>query len=179
MKLTTSFAFLLLATSPAFADEAITQAAPAPRTLGVDAIGIVPVGDYADVASFGAGATARLEVPAGTGFVTGRLGAIFHAMNDGVVDGLSLTLVPAYVGYRYPLGGGSGAYLAGELGITFAHATVDTPFGRMSDSDSELGFALMGGVRRGALDLRAGLFAPDADDAVGLLASAGYDFAAF
>ncbi|MBA3539060.1 MAG: hypothetical protein H0T79_05485 [Deltaproteobacteria bacterium] len=35
------------------------------------------------------------------------------------------------------------------------------------------------GIRRGALDLRAGLFLPDLDDTAGLIASAGYDFAAF
>ena len=55
----------------------------------------------------------------------------------------------------------------------------DTAFGRMSASDSKLGFTLGGGLRRGPLDLRAGLFAPDVDHALGLMASAGYDFAAF
>jgi hypothetical protein len=169
---------LSLLATPAFADEAIVASAPPPKTLGVDALAVLPVGDYAEVATFGIGAAARLEIPAGVGFVTGRLGAIFHAINDqgGLVDAASLTLIPAYVGYRYPLGS---LYLAGELGITFAYASVDTEFGTMSDTDSQLGFALMAGTRQGALDIRAGLFAPDADDAIGLLASAGYDFAAF
>jgi hypothetical protein len=169
---------LLVAATPAFADEAIVAGAPPPKTLGIDAVAVLPVGDYADVARFGIGATARLEIPVGAGFVTGRLGAIFHQVNDngGLTDAASLTLIPAYVGYRYPLGQ---LYVAGELGITFAYASVDTPYGSMSDSDSELGLALMAGVRHGALDVRAGLFAPDADDALGVLASAGYDFAAF
>ena len=176
-----TFALSLLAVtfaSPALADESLVATAPPPKTLGLDAIAVLPVGDYAEVATFGIGAAARLEVPAGAGFVTGRLGAIFHAPNDhdGLVDAASLTLIPAYVGYRYPLGS---LYLAGELGVTFAHASVDTEFGTMSDTDSELGFALMAGTRQGALDIRAGLFAPDAADAIGLLASAGYDFAAF
>ena len=154
-------------------------APPRRNTLGVDALGVVPVGDYADLATLGIGASARLEIPAGSGFVTGRLGAIFHSMNDRGADGTSLTLIPAYVGYRYPLAP-SGFYLAGEVGVTFAYMTVDTNgFGTASDSDSELGLALMAGLRRGQLDLRAGLFSPDADDAVGLLASAGYDFASF
>jgi hypothetical protein len=171
-------ALSLAVATPALADPAIVASAPPPKTLGIDAIAVLPIGDYADVATLGIGASARLEVPAGTGFVTGRLGAIFHAMNDhsGLADNTSLTLIPAYVGYRYPLGS---LYIAGELGITFAYASVDTPYGVMSDSDSELGFALMAGTRSGALDIRAGLFAPDAGDAIGLLASAGYDFAAF
>jgi hypothetical protein len=167
---------IVLASAPAFADEAIVQSAPPPKTLGVDAVAVVPVGDYANAATFGIGATARLEVPAGSGFVTGRLGAIFHQMNNRADT--SLTLIPAYVGYRLPVGHGGG-YLCGELGITFAYASMDTQFGRASASDSELGLALMAGLRRGTLDLRAGLFAPDADDALGLMASAGYDFAAF
>jgi hypothetical protein len=171
-------ALSLLVATPALAEPAIVASAPPAKTVGIDAIAVLPVGDYAEVANFGAGATARLEVPAGVGFVTGRLGAIFHSINDrgGLVDTASLTLIPAYVGYRYPIGS---LYVAGELGITFAHASVDTQFGSMSDTDTELGLALMAGLRRGALDVRAGLFAPDADDAVGLLASAGYDFAAF
>jgi len=171
-------ALSLVAATPAFADEAIVKAAPPPKTLGIDAIAVLPVGDYADVATFGIGASARLEVPVGTGFVTGRLGAIFHQINDhgGLADAASLTLIPAYVGYRYPIGS---LYVAGEAGITFAYGSVDTPYGTMSDTDSELGLALMAGMRRGALDVRAGLFAPDADDAIGVLASAGYDFASF
>jgi hypothetical protein len=152
-------------------------APPAPlarNTLGVDALAVVPVGDYANAADFGVGAGVRLEVPAGAGFITGRIGALFHS---GAYD-TSLTLVPVYAGYRKPLGA-SGAYLAGELGVTFAWASVDTGFGRMTASDSEVGMLLSAGLRRGALDLSAGLFAPDLDDAIGLIGTAGYDFAAF
>jgi len=167
---------LVLAATPAFADEAIVASAPPAKTLGVDAIAVVPVGNYGNVATLGIGATARLEVPAGSGFVTGRLGAIFHAMNN--TQATSLTLIPAYVGYRQPVGPGGG-YIAGEIGITYAYATMDTSLGRISGSDSELGLALMAGLRRGTLDLRAGLFAPDVNNALGLIASAGYDFAAF
>src|SRR5688500_8927199 len=106
----------LLVASPAFAQEAIVASAPPPKTLGVDAIAVVPVGDYGELATFGAGAAARLEVPAGSGFVTGRLGAIFHAVRA-ELDGASLTLIPAYVGYRMPVSGD--IYLAGEAGVTF------------------------------------------------------------
>jgi hypothetical protein len=165
---------VLATTSSAFADEIVVTAPPA-KTLGVDAMAVVPVGNYGNVATVGIGALGRLEVPAGSGFVTGRAGVIFHAMNADV--DASLTLVPIYAGYRLPLGAGGG-YLAGELGVTLAYGEVETQFGTMSASETEIGATLMAGMRRGALDLRAGLFSPDVD-AVGFLASAGYDFAAF
>lgn len=176
MKTILAFSVIALTSSTALADQALVASSPPPRTLGVDAMAVVPVGDYGNAANVGIGALGRLEVPAGPGFVTGRSGVIFHAMKAGV--DASLTLVPIYAGYRYPLGAGGG-YLAGELGVTLAFGRVDTQFGSMSASDSELGATLMAGLRKGALDLRAGLFSPDLDDAVGLLASAGYDFAAF
>ena len=177
MKIAATTLVLLATSTPVLADDALgVRAATPAKTIGLDAMAVMPVGDYGDVANLGMGVLGRLEVPAGTGFVTGRAGVIFHVMNADV--DASLTLIPLYAGYRQPFGGG-GAYVAGELGLTLGYATVDTPFGSMSDSDSELGFSLMAGLRRGALDLRAGLFAPDLDDALGLVASAGYDFAAF
>lgn len=176
MKTLLACSLLALTASSAFADEAIIASAPPPKTIGVDAMAVVPVGNYANAATLGIGALGRLEVPAGPGWVTMRAGVIFHAMKADV--DASITLVPLYGGYRFPLGTGGG-YIAGELGLTLAFGEVDTGFGTMSASDSDIGATLMAGVRRGALDLRAGLFTPDLDDAVGLLASAGYDFAAF
>lgn len=176
--LTISFASLLFA-APAFADEALViQSPPRHTTLGADAIAVLPVGDYGRVATFGVGALGRIELPVGQGFATGRAGVVFHQSDALAGEDASLLLVPVYAGYRYPLTP-NGVYAAVELGITLAYVTVDTPFGRMSDSDSEIGLTLSAGIRRGALDLRAGLFAPDLDDAVGIMGSAGLDFAAF
>jgi hypothetical protein len=156
------------------ADEVIEQ----PRNIvGVDAALVVPVGDYGEAANLGGGALVRLEFPVSTGgYVFGRTGIIFHTLKVG--DSGTLTFVPLYVGYRHPLGTG-GAYVAGEIGITLGYASVDTSLGRMSDSDSELGAMFSAGMRRGKLDLRGGLFLPDTDDAMGLMASAGFDFAGF
>jgi hypothetical protein len=148
--------------------------ARAQNTLAVDGLAVLPIGDYGRAVDVGVGAGIRLEVPVGRGFLTGRVGVVFHRLDVGD----TLTLAPIYAGYRQPIGNGS-AYLAGELGVTLAWATVETPYGRMSASDSELGALLSAGVRKGALDLRAGLFTPDLDDAFGLIATAGYDFAAF
>jgi len=165
--------FVALSATSTLADPLVVTATHE-NTIGVDGAVVVPVGNYANVATVGVGALARIEVPAGAGFFTGRAGVIAHASR---VDSM-LTLVPLYAGYRLPLGT-SGAYLAGELGLTVGFATVDTPFGRMSASDTELGLTLGGGLKRGALDLRAGLFAPDVNNAVALIGTVGYDFAAF
>lgn len=177
MKIAAAMLVLFATATPALADEAIaTQATVRPKTLGIDAMAVMPVGDYGDAANAGLGVLGRVEVPAGPGFVTGRAGVIFHSM-DSNFDG-SLILIPVYGGYRQPIGT-SGAYVAGELGLTLAYASVDTPLGHMSDSDTEVGLSLMAGLRKGPLDLRAGLFAPDTDDLLAFVASAGYDFAAF
>ena len=104
---------------------------------------------------------------------------IAHQVNDNNIGMTSLTFVPVFAGYRQPVGTG-GMYVAGELGITFGYASADTGrFGSVSDSDSEFGFTLSAGLRRGSLDLRAGLFAPDLDDVHGFMGSVGFDFAAF
>lgn len=173
-----AFALVLATVSVAHADDTTLQAAAPQRTLGIDGAVVMPFGNYADAAGVGAGAFGRLEFPVSTGgFVTARIGLIAHQV-DATMGG-SLMFVPIYGGYRQPLGPG-GAYLAGELGITFGYASVNTgQFGRVSDTDSELGITLMAGLRKGALDFRAGLFAPDIDDVHGFMASLGYNFSAF
>ena len=173
-KLTFAFAILAVTATSAAADE-IVATAPPPKTLGVDGAFVLPVGDYANAATVGVGALGRFEAPVGPGFITARAGVIFHAGNQ---TRAALTMVPLYAGYRQPIGT-SGAYLAGELGITEIFASVNTGFGTMSASDAKLGLTLGGGYRHGALDIRGGLFAPDVNNVVGLMATVGYDFAAF
>jgi hypothetical protein len=173
-QLTFALALLAVTATSAAADELVATAPPA-KLVGVDGAFVLPVGDYANVATVGVGALGRLELAAGPGFITARTGVIFHA---GTQTNAAITLVPLYAGYRQPLGT-SGAYLAGELGITEIFATVNTGFGRMSASDAKLGLTLGGGYKHGALDIRAGLFAPDVNNALGLMATVGYDFAQF
>lgn len=176
MKKPLASAFLLIATAvtPALADEAAPLPPPM-KTIGVDAVGVLPIGDYGDVARFAAGALLRLEIPVGTGFVTGRAGALFHAVRSNVAN---LTMIPIYGGYRLPVGTG-GFYVAGELGITIGYASGNTAIGNVSSSDSEVGVTLSAGMRSGKLDLRGGLFLPDVDDLAAVFGSVGYDFAAF
>jgi hypothetical protein len=155
------------------------QPAPAQRTIGVDGVVVLPLGDYADLATLAFGALGRVEFPVGHKLsVTGRAGVLYHLL-DSDVDG-SLWFVPVYGGVRYGFGAGpDGFYVAGELGITFGFASVDTGVGTASDSDSELGMTLGGGMRRGALDIRAALFLPDVGEDPGVMGSVGYDFASF
>jgi hypothetical protein len=160
-----SFFVLASVTVPAVADPAPS---PARITLGADGVVVLPIGDYANAASLAVGALGRLEVPAGPGFATVRGGAIFHALKT---DG-SLVFVPIYGGFRLPIGDG-GLYAAGELGVTLAFASA----GGASASDQRLGLTATIGLRRGPIDLRAGLFLPDVDHTAGLVGSLGYDFA--
>jgi hypothetical protein len=164
----------LTVAAPAFA-QPVPAPMPPPKTFGIDGAAVLPIGDYAEGVNFAAGALARIEIPAGTGFVTGRAGVLFHAVKNNVA---SLTMIPLYVGYRLPMGP-SGLYLAGELGVTIGYASADTQFGSVSDSDSELGLTLGVGTKMGALDLRGQLFLPDIDDLMGVMGTVGYDFAAF
>jgi hypothetical protein len=179
-KLAYVFALTAFAT-PAFAQEpAGTVPAQPPKTLGVDGAFVVPLGDYGNYADFGGGALLRLEVPLATGgFITGRSGVIVFQVDERYAMG-SLTLIPIYGGYRQPIGP-SGAYVAGELGLTIGilSAETNTPFGNASgsDSDTDVGLTLSAGYRAGKLDLRAGLFTPNVDD-FGLMATAGFDFVA-
>ena len=166
---------LVAFTSPVLAEEVALEAPQ--KLLGVDAAVVVPMGDYGDVATLAGGAMVRLEFPVGRGYVYGRAGVLVHMLEDDF-DG-SLTFVPIYGGYRYPIDTSSGLYVAGELGITLGYLEADTQFGSASDSDSELGMMLSAGMRRGKLDVRGGLFLPDTDDLMGLMASLGYDFASF
>ena len=170
-----SLAITCALVTSAHAQPAPIAPAPAANTIGVDGMVVLPVGDYGDVASLALGPVLRVEIPAGPGFVTGRFGALFHLTE---IDDTTLIFFPIYGGFRYPVGTGS-FYVAGELGITVGYLRADTPLGSGSDTDTELGMSLSGGLRKGQLDLRAGLFLPDIDDAVALFGSVGYDFASF
>jgi len=152
-----------------------------PRTIGVDAAVVLPLGDYGDIATLAVGALARVEVPIANKLaITGRVGALYHLTKE-EFDG-TLLFFPIYGGAKYNLGAGpDGLYLAGELGITIGYASADTGFGTASDTDSELGMTLGAGFRKGALDVRGALFIPDLSEAddPGIMGSVGFDFSTF
>ncbi len=163
---------VLLATSLAAAQPA---PAPAPRTLGVDALIGLPTGDYGQFADLAFGALARVEVPFRALTFTARSGLVLHALDS---SDASLIYVPFYAGVRYPITP-SGLFLAGELGLTVAHASADTGFGDASDTDTKLGGSFGLGLRSGTLSFQGGLFIPDLGDAVAIGGSVGIDLASF
>jgi hypothetical protein len=167
-----------LALACTFATSA-AQAQPAAESragiIGVDAMIVLPVGDYGDGTELALGPIGRAEFPAGPGYITGRFGVLYHLTE---VDDTTLLFLPLYGGFRYPIGGGQ-AYVAGEIGITIGYLRADTPLGSGSDTDTELGMSLSAGLRKGQLDLRGGLFLPDLDDLVAIFGSVGFDFASF
>lgn len=166
--------FLALATSLAAAQPAPAPP-PAPRTFGVDAVVGLPTGDYGQFADLAFGALARVEVPSGALTFTGRSGVVLHALDS---SDASLVYVPIYAGVRYPLTA-TGLFLAGELGLTVAHATVNTGFGEASDTDTELGGSFGLGLRSGSLTFLGGLLIPDLGDALAIGGSVGFDLTTF
>lgn len=169
MKLIAS-ALVLLASSTS---TAIAQPT-AGNTIGADVAFVLPVDDaYRNTADFGVGPLARVEVPFGPGYYTGRAGFLWH---KAAIDDVSFLIFPIYGGYRYPVGT-SGAYAAGEAGLSILYA--DTPAG--SETDTRVGMTLGGGFRKGSFDVRAAVFLPDVDldEAMGIIASVGFDFATF
>jgi hypothetical protein len=178
----TSLRFALALSLVSIPAAAFAQDAPRPKTLGVDAAVVLPIGDYGDLATLGFGALARFEIPLQPQLsITIRGGVILHIMDEAAGDA-SFFMVPLYGGARYSLGAaGQGVYLAGEAGLTYGHVSVDTGFGTASDSETELGVTLGAGFRQGALDFRGQLFIPDLSEAddLGIMGTVGYDFAAF
>lgn len=161
-------------TGPARAQEAEITASRA-RTITADPIVAIPIGDAADAAGVGLGASATLNVPVNPNLdVTGRLGLIYHLPKNDV----QLTFVPIYGGVKYRLSpAASSLYAAAEMGLTWGHAEADTGLGSISDSDTELGGTFGLGYATPSVDLRGGFFVPDLgeiDDAVAIMATASF-----
>ena len=172
--------FIVLVASSASAQEAPPK--DLASSLGVDFAVAIPVDDWANVSDVSLGGLVRFEhrvVP--TLAITGRTG---YLHDFGVQEGVSLGHVPILGGVRwYPMEGDQSPWLGAELGVAiwWASVTVSTPFGEMSDSDTEaeLALALSGGYRIGAFSFGGGLYVPSVDEAFGFYAAAGLDFATF
>lgn len=175
--ITLTAAALATLTAPASAQEVAVSAKPRP-SITADPIIALPIGDAENAAGVGFGASATVLVPInGQLEATGRLGFLYHLeKND-----LTWMFVPIYGGARFRLSPTpSSLYVAGEMGITWGRASGDTPFGTISDSDTEIGGMLGAGWVTPAVDLRAGFFFPDIgelDDALAIMASASFTIA--
>ena len=168
----------------ALAAPTITSADDA-KTIGVDGGLALPTGTWGDGAGVGLGALARFEMPLVPKLdLTARAGVVYHMSKDGGANGGSAqaTEVPFLGGVRYAFSDNraSSFYLAAEMGLVVSLVSVDFQGMSMSDSKTNFGMTLGAGYRAGKLDLRGGLFLPDlghAGDAVGLMATVGYDVA--
>jgi len=184
---------LVLATGVAFADDPTPGVASAPtktKTIGIDGGVALPTGTWGDSAGFGFGVLARFEMPIAAQLVlTARLGYIQHLskssadMGAGAGDS-STSEIPLLAGVRYVFSQRptSSIYGAGELGFVNFRSSIDVGGMSQSGSTTNFGMSLGAGYRTGKLDLRGGLLFPDlghVGDAIGVMATVGYDLTAF
>lgn len=153
------------------------------NTIGADVAFVLPVGDYADGVDFAVGAFGRFEHKLNPNLaITGRLGFLYNQIGDDGGTDASLNMIILVGGARYNLNAAAsdGIFFSGELGINIVRFSADIGGGmEVSDSETDLTTILGGGYQAGKIQARAGLFytSTDGEDAIGLMASVGYDFA--
>ncbi|CAN5176461.1 hypothetical protein BH11MYX1_BH11MYX1_04270 [soil metagenome] len=152
------------------------------KIIGVDVVGILPLGDYSNGASFGIGGLARFEYGVSDLLaVTGRAGYIY---NLGTPSGVGLAFIPVLVGATYKVGP-PGLFVYGELGFTNIRVSVDVMGVSGNSSQTKFSFGAGAGYQTGKIKARVGLFLPGSEDngtssttLYGIMASVGYDIAA-
>ncbi len=152
------------------------------KIIGVDVVGILPLGDYSNGASFGLGALARFEYGVSDVLaVTARAGYIY---NLGTPSGVGLAFIPVLVGATYKVGP-PGLFVFGELGFTNIRVSVDVMGASGSDSQTKFSVGAGAGYQTGKIKARLGFFLPGSEDSgsssttlYGIMASVGYDIAA-
>jgi hypothetical protein len=119
-------------------------------------VGLLPVGDYADVAGFGFGALGGIEVGMNPGLaLTARSGYIQHLEQDNDEDSFKLRHIPILGGLKFTVPE-TPLYLVGEVGAVMTRTETDVPFvGSTSDEETNLGWGAGFGTMAGPLDLRA------------------------
>jgi opacity protein-like surface antigen len=151
------------------------------KTLGVDVAGILPLGDYGDLADFAIGGLVRFEFGVNDQLaVTARAGYIYNLTS---VDGVSLGMIPILVGGAYKIGT-SGLNAYAELGVTNIRVSVDVGGASASDSKTKFSFGVGAGYQMKKIKARVGFFMPgssensngDSSTLYGVMASVGYDF---
>jgi hypothetical protein len=162
---------------PAATDPAMAPAPAAGKSIGADVVAVLPLGDYADGASFAIGALGRFEYGVKPNIaITVRAGLIYNLAKEIELIGETPTIlmIPAHVGGKYMIGT-SGLFGQAELGITH----IRTSIADESNSETKFSFEVGAGYQKGKISARAGLWYIAADDALmSIMASVGYDFAA-
>ena len=158
-------------TDPAATDPAMAPVAPG-KVIGADAVFLLPLGDYADVADAAFGAMGRFEFGINPALsITARAGLLYNLAK---ADGITILFIPVYAGVKYNIGT-SGLFGQGEVGINHARISLD---GGGSDSETKLSFQAGAGYQMGKLQFRAGFWYVASDPAsMGIMASAGFNFA--
>jgi hypothetical protein len=135
---------LLLSVGAAFAQE--------PRIgVGIAGVGRMPLGDTRDVAEFGFGGLAGIEMGTYPGVaITARSGFIQHMEHDDY----TVKLIPIMGGAKFNAGE-SGIYLAGELGAVITRLDYDgaTIFDEDVD-ETNFGWGVGVGSMAGPIDIR-------------------------
>lgn len=113
--------------------------------ISVQAGVFLPTGDFGDGAGTGFGGTGTFVYDVSPMFqVTGSVGYATWGPKNDLPSGYdySLSTVPVLVGGRYSFGKDSFMpYVLAELGVHFLSSTVESPFGKFSDSSTKFGFA--------------------------------------
>ena len=190
---------MLLAASPVLAQDATPpaggaapaapaaapEAGPAKKmVVGVDVLGVLPLGDYSNASSFALGAAGRFGYMVNPKLtVTARVGYLYHFGTPSFMGtSESLYIIPVHVGAEYELA----PKILGWAELGLDHIAVSV--GSLSNSDDKFGFAVGAGYRvMPKLTLKAGFYMPGSSSNsmggsttfYGILFSAGYDIAAF
>lgn len=143
------------------------------KTLGVDGVFVLPLGDYADVASAAFGAFGRFEFGINAALsVTARAGLLYN-LTKGDGD-FTLLMIPILGGVKYNIGT-SGLFAHAEVGITHTRFSG----GGLTATETKLSFQGGAGYQMGKIQLRGGIYYIASDPAaMGIMASAGFDFMA-
>jgi hypothetical protein len=164
---------------PAATDPAMEPAPAAGKSIGADVVAVLPLGDYADIASFAIGALGRFEYGVKPNIaITVRAGLIYNIAKElgGVTP--TILMIPAHVGGKYMIGT-SGLFGQAELGITHTRFSAESGGVSVDDSRTKFSFEVGAGYQKGKISARAGLWYIADDDALmAIMASVGYDFAA-
>jgi opacity protein-like surface antigen len=182
-----------LAASPALAmaPGTMTEKEHTTYAVGADVVGQLPVGDFADAASFGLGALLRGEYqldqsPLGLTLRAGYIYYLEETADFGAFGEMNtqFSRVPILFGLKYSLAGAP-IYIGAETGtsINMVRTSIEGgPQDGEEDTETEFNFAwgVGAGYELGPVDVRLGLdFADGANPAenMAIAISFGYNFA--
>jgi opacity protein-like surface antigen len=180
-----------LAASPALAmaPGTMTEKEHTTYAIGADLVGQLPVGDFADAASFGLGALLRGEYqldqsPLGLTLRTGYIYYLEETAPFGSGEiATQFSRVPILGGLKYSLKGAP-VYIGAEAGVSINMSKVEItgagPFnGEESETEAQFAWGAGAGYELGPVDIRVGLdFADGANPAesMAVAVSFGYNF---